>query len=99
MRETTQADYQLIELQREIAETQLITAQETSSINIVSHFGLVPVIDGDQWCYLLGEDLQSGVCGFGDSPFNAAADFSKSFYRSIKNSVTKAKLKELRAEV
>ena len=35
-------------------------------------------IDGNQWCALYGEDLQSGVAGFGDSPelammaFNAA---------------------------
>ena len=28
-------------------------------------------LDGDQWCALLGENLQVGVAGFGDSPIDA----------------------------
>ena len=32
-------------------------------------------IDGDQWCALYGENIQSGVCGFGESPERACADF------------------------
>lgn len=35
--------------------------------------------DGDQWCYLLGENLQSGIAGFGDTPYLAMVDFNKSF--------------------
>jgi len=31
--------------------------------------------DGNQWCCLYGIDLQSGVCGFGDTPELAAKDF------------------------
>lgn len=31
--------------------------------------------DGDQWCFLLGENLQNGVAGFGSSPEAAAKDF------------------------
>ena len=31
--------------------------------------------DGNQWCVLLGEDLQSGVCAFGDTPAKAALEF------------------------
>ena len=31
--------------------------------------------DGTQWCCLLGEDLMSGVVGFGDTPAAAAAAF------------------------
>jgi len=33
--------------------------------------------DGDQWCALLGEDLQSGVAGFGDTPEAACRAFDK----------------------
>lgn len=32
-------------------------------------------IDGDQWCALYGEDLQSGVAGFGSSPSKAMDAF------------------------
>lgn len=28
-------------------------------------------IDGDMWCALLGENLQEGVAGFGDTPQEA----------------------------
>jgi hypothetical protein len=31
--------------------------------------------DGDQWCCLLGDDLQMGVAGFGDTPELAAKNF------------------------
>lgn len=36
--------------------------------------------DGDQWCVLLGSDLQSGVSGFGDTPDLAMIAFDKDFY-------------------
>lgn len=36
-------------------------------------------IDGNQWCALYGDDLQKGVCGFGDSPGEAMADFDKNW--------------------
>lgn len=31
--------------------------------------------DGDKWCALYGEDLQSGVAGFGDTPAEAMYAF------------------------
>lgn len=31
--------------------------------------------DGNQWCVLVGEDLQVGVAGFGHSISGAVADF------------------------
>lgn len=31
--------------------------------------------DGDQWCALLGSDMQQGVVGFGDTPAEAMRDF------------------------
>lgn len=31
--------------------------------------------DGAQWCALLGENMQIGVCGFGDTPEAAAIAF------------------------
>jgi len=31
--------------------------------------------DGNQWCALYGENIQDGVCAFGDTPAKAAAQF------------------------
>lgn len=36
--------------------------------------------DGDQWCVLLGEDLQVGICGFGETPDAAAQTFDTAWY-------------------
>lgn len=33
--------------------------------------------DGSQWCVLLGEDLQQGISGFGDTPYLAILDWNK----------------------
>lgn len=38
---------------------------------------LVPYKDGNQWCILVGEDLQSGICGFGTLLQDALTDFLK----------------------
>ena len=35
--------------------------------------------DGDQWCALLGENLQEGVAGFGDTPQEAFTAFDAAF--------------------
>ncbi|KTC25464.1 hypothetical protein AO392_14665 [Pseudomonas putida] len=43
-------------------------------------------IDGNQWCALYGEDLQSGVAGFGDSPGAAMSDFEKNWATPLPNS-------------
>jgi hypothetical protein len=39
--------------------------------------------DGNQWCALLGEDLQVGMCGFGDSPADAMYAFDKAWTTKI----------------
>ena len=35
--------------------------------------------DGNMWCALLGENLQRGVAGFGETPAKAFDDFDKNF--------------------
>lgn len=39
--------------------------------------------DGDQWCALYGADIQVGVCGFGDSPAAAMAEFDAEWVKRI----------------
>ena len=36
--------------------------------------------DGGSWCWLIGEDLQTGCAGFGDSPRDALDDLWKNFH-------------------
>lgn len=38
-------------------------------------------VDGDQWCALLGDDLVSGVAGFGDTPCAAMEAFDQAFWK------------------
>lgn len=40
--------------------------------------------DGNQWCALFGNDLQSGVAGFGDSPADAMWDFDQQWNTKLK---------------
>jgi len=37
-------------------------------------------LDGNQWCVLLGDNIQEGVCGFGDTPELAFLDFDRAFH-------------------
>jgi hypothetical protein len=36
-------------------------------------------LDGDQYFFLLGSDLQDGVCGFGKTPADAARAFDRAW--------------------
>ena len=40
-------------------------------------------IDGDQWCALLGENIQEGVVGFGDSPDAAMRSFDAEWCKKL----------------
>ena len=39
--------------------------------------------DGNQWCALLGENLQEGVAGFGPSPAKAAWAFDAAWFEEV----------------
>jgi hypothetical protein len=46
-------------------------------------------VDGNQWCALYGENIEKGVCGFGDSPAEAYAAFDKAWYAKLPADATK----------
>lgn len=46
--------------------------------------------DGNQWCALLGKDLQVGVAGFGDTPYQAMGEFDKEWEKSMKSEIKNA---------
>ena len=39
--------------------------------------------DGNEWCALFGEDLQTGVSGFGKSPLKAMQAFDKAWVEEL----------------
>lgn len=45
----------------------------------ITSLGIKPYKDGNQWCFLYGDNIQDGICGFGDTILLAAIDF----YRNI----------------
>jgi hypothetical protein len=45
----------------------------------IESFGLKPYKDGSEWCVLLGDNIQDGICGFGETPLKAVLDFNKNF--------------------
>jgi len=62
---------------QEIVNTQL-RQQETMLVSMLKpKFG----VDGNQYYYLYGDNLQEGIAGFGDSAYHAMLDFNRNFYK------------------
>lgn len=47
---------------------------EVHILRLMKELAIVPYRDGNQWCALYGEDLQTGIAGFGNTPFLAMID-------------------------
>lgn len=58
-------------------------AIESEEMNLVALLKPRVFIDGNQWCVLYGENLQDGVCGFGDTPRLAVYAFNKAWDTKI----------------
>lgn len=58
------------------------SAQEAASEHMRPSVLFKPTLsaDGTLWCALLGENLQEGVAGFGETPGKAMADFDNAFW-------------------
>ena len=39
--------------------------------------------DGNQWCVLYGENIQDGICGFGETPFKAILEWNQNWHSKI----------------
>ena len=69
-------------------DISMLKAHAQQEIYAVSHEYQRPSVvfrprifpDGNMWCALLGDDLASGVCGFGPSPAEACAEFDKAWF-------------------
>lgn len=61
---------------------------EAAEMNLVTLLRPAIYIDGDKWCCLYGENIQDGVCGFGDTPRQAAMEFVRAWDKPIKEGAT-----------
>jgi hypothetical protein len=68
---------------------QLISIETETALNKGSWFvilGARMFRDGNQWCALLGENIQEGVAGFGKSPLKAIQAFDKAWTEELPDS-------------
>lgn len=49
----------------------------------VKAYNLIPFKDGNEWCVLLGDNIQEGISGFGKTPLNAILDFNMKFRSEV----------------
>lgn len=66
-----------------VEEARLGAAIEAQEVALVAALGLKPYKDGNQWCFLWGENLQEGVAGFGDTVQLAMFAFNKAYRTQI----------------
>ncbi len=65
-------------------QSRLNVCIQAEEMNLVSILKPKIFIDGDSWCVLYGENIQDGICGFGNTPTLAIYDFNKSWDRSLR---------------
>jgi len=68
-------DQGILNAQWNAAELACIAAEKQAKPHVLMRPKIY--MDGDSWCALYGENIQDGVCGFGDSPEKAALSFDK----------------------
>ena len=56
-------------------ESDLSTNRDMEDATILLENGIMPYRDGNLWCVLIGENLQSGICGFGITIHEAFVNF------------------------
>jgi len=57
--------------------------ESRSELALISELGLEPIRDQNQYCFLWGKDLQSGIAGYGGSVAEAVIDFNKNYYKDF----------------
>lgn len=67
------------ELEHRVKMQILYENRDAQVAELASMLKLIPYRDGNQWCVLWGENIQVGICGFGDTPFKALLDFNNNY--------------------
>lgn len=65
----------------EAASAQLTAAELTRDFALVGVLKPKIAKDGNQWCILYGDNLQEGIAGFGDTPAEAAHEFTSAWFK------------------
>ena len=76
MNDTSHYDHTLFQERLRAAETE-------SDFKLFSMLNPKLFLDGDHWCCLYGEDLQSGISGFGKSPVQAIRQWNAEWYKEL----------------
>ena len=78
----------------QIGQSRLNAAVETEEMNLFAMLKPRLFQDRNQWCVLHGEDLQSGIAGFGDTPRKAIWAFNKAWDAAVPNAVLSGAAKD-----
>ena len=62
-----------------VCETEAAFIGQAAATVKLERAGVKIYADGDRWCVLLGDDLQSGVAGFGKTRQSAVMDFWQNY--------------------
>ena len=68
----------------QVGQSRLNAAIEAEEMNLFAMLKPKIFMDGNQWCVLYGEDIQSGIAGFGDTPRLAVYAFNKQWDSVLK---------------
>ena len=61
------------------ARTEIMNLHTIYQIQIINTLGCKIHKDGNMYCCLYGEDLQEGIAGFGETPYQAIMNFNNEF--------------------
>lgn len=75
------ADRHMFSAMQYVTETADMVANEQKRPSVLFHPKIYS--DGNQWCVRYGDDLQSGVAGFGDTPAAAMSDFDANWIKPL----------------
>lgn len=73
----TDFSHEAYTIQVAICEEAAIVRAALTAPHVLMKPAIYP--DGSQWCALLGEDLATGIAGFGATPADAVTDFDRAF--------------------
>lgn len=62
----------------EVLATEMRVAEQRGMWVVV--LGLRPSLDGNQWCFVWGENIVTGVTAYGSTPMEAMQNFEKAMY-------------------
>ena len=68
---------------RAISDTEIRRIENLERLDLISRINPKLSKDGDKFCYLLGDNLQEGIAGFGNTVYDAMVDFCHVFYSEM----------------